>query len=183
MSDQRIPPGTQRAYAYWIRRFIHFHDRRHPKDLGEDHVRAFLSMLAVEAKVAASTQNQSLASLTFLYDKVLARPLGRLNGIVPARATRREPVVLSDSEVRSMLRALNDPARLCAELMYGSGLRVGECMALRIKDIDLSRREITVRGGKGDKDRRTPLAERSCGRLERQMKRAYERFRLDERRG
>jgi integron integrase len=183
MHEARFSPRTQRAYGYWIRRFIHFHDRRHPKELGEEHVRAFLSMLAVEAKVAASTQNQALAALTYLYDKVLARPLGRLDGIVPARATRREPVVLSDSEVRSMLRALDDPARLCTELMYGSGLRVGECMALRIKDIDLSRREITVRGGKGDKDRRTPLAERSCGRLGRQMKRAYERFRLDERRG
>lgn len=183
MREARFRWRTEKAYAYWIRRFIHHHGRRHPRELGESHVTAFLSHLAVEARVSASTQNQALAALTFLYDKVLARPLGRLADIAPAQARRRVPVVLSDGEVRALLRALEDPARSCAELMYGSGLRVSECLALRIKDIDVARREIVVRGGKGDKDRRTPLASRSVERLERQLERAHARFRLDERRG
>lgn len=183
MREERLSRRTQEAYVYWVRRFIRFHDRRHPKALTEDDVVAFLSSLVVEGGVAASTQNQALAALRFLYDKVMRRPLGRLRGIATSGAPRRMPVVLSDAEVRGLLRVLEDPARLCAELMYGSGLRVSECMELRVKDVDLARREITVRDGKGGKDRRTPLAERSRERLARQLKLAYRRFLLDERRG
>lgn len=183
MREERLSRRTQEAYVYWIRRFIRFHDRRHPKHLCEKDVAAFLSSLVVEGGVAPSTQNQALAALRFLYDKVLRRSLGRLTGIVTSGAQRRMPVVLSDAEVRALLRALEEPARLCAELMYGSGLRVSECMELRVKDVDLERREITVRDGKGGKDRRTPLAERSRERVARQLKLAYQRFRLDERRG
>jgi integrase len=122
-------------------------------------VRQFLSALAVEERVAASTQNQALAALTFLYDGVLQQPLERVDGIAPAHRSRHVPVVLSETEIRSVLRNMADPARLCAALMYGSGVRLLECLQLRIKDIDCERRELVVRGGKGDKDRRAPLAE------------------------
>ncbi len=183
LREQRYSPRTEEAYVYWIRRFIRFQRRRHPKDMGEPEVSAFLSALAVEGGVAASTQNQALAAMRFLYDKVLRRPLGRLADVAASGGTRRMPVVLSDAEVRALLRALQGPSRLCAELMYGSGLRVSECLALRVKDVDLARREITVRDGKGGKDRRTPLAERSRERVERQLKRAYERYRLVDGRG
>jgi integron integrase len=183
LREARYSVRTQQAYVDWVRRFIHFHDRRHPRELHEEHVAAFLSSLAVDGGVAASTQNQALAALTFLFDKVLARPLRRITGVTPARGVRRMPVVLSNGEVRMLLGELEDPVRLCAELMYGGGLRVSECVALRVKDVDLARREITVRGGKGDKDRRVPLAERSRERLERQLKRVHDLFRADERRG
>ena len=156
--EARYSPRTCEAYIQWIRRFIRFHGRQHPKDLSEAHVRAFLSALAVEQRVSPSTQNQALAALLFLYERVVRRRLRRIDGIVPARRPSRLPVVLSEEEVRRMLAALRPPARLCAMLMYGAGLRVGECVALRLKDVDFDRAEITVRGGKGDKDRRTPLA-------------------------
>jgi len=144
--------------VYWIRRFILANDRRHPADLDEGSVRRFLSALAIEHGVAASTQNQALAALTFLYEHVLVRPLPRTDGIAPAKRPRRLPVVLTPGEIRAILRALDSPFRLCAMLMYGSGLRVTECMSVRVKDVDFERREIAVVGGKGDKDRRTPLA-------------------------
>jgi integron integrase len=110
--------------------------------------------------VAASTQNQALAALTFLYDGVLRQPLERVNGIVLARRSRRVPVVLSQREVRALLGAMRGSSRLCATLMYGSGLRILECVSLRVKDVDLDRHEIIVRHGKGGKDRRTPLPDR-----------------------
>lgn len=149
----------------WIRRFVRFHGRRHPKDMGETEVRDFLSSLAVERGVSASTQNQALAALRFLYDAVLARPLSRADDFTPAPRREREPTVLSEHEVRVLLARLSRVPRLCAELMYGSGLRVSECLALRVKDVDLDRLEIVVRGGKGDRDRRTrwrPGASRCC---------------------
>ena len=161
LRERRYSPRTQEAYAHWILRFIRFHDRRHPRDMGEEEVRGFLSSLAVESGVSASTQNQAFAALRFLYDRVIGRPLRRIDGVAPARVLPRVPVVLSQSEIRQLFGALRDPVRLCAQLMYGSGLRVGECVSLRVKDVDFERGEITVRGGKGDRDRRTPLA-KSC---------------------
>jgi integron integrase len=161
LRDRRYSPRTQRAYVQWIRRFVLFHDRRHPKDLGAEHVRQFLSSLANEAAVSASTQNQALAALLFLYDGVLKQPLPRIQGIAPARHHRRVPVVLSQDEVRAILRHLEGPARLCVQLMYGGGLRLTECVTLRIKDVDVDRRELVIRDAKGGKDRRAPLPE-SC---------------------
>jgi integron integrase len=137
----------------------------------------------VEGGVSASTQNQAMAALIFMYDKVLYRPLGALPITAATSGGRRVPVVLSVDEVARLLRALDEPARLCAELMYGSGLRVSECVALRAKDVDLARREIIVRGGKGGKDRRTPMAERSVERLAAQLDGAHRRYRADDRRG
>lgn len=159
LRERRFSRRTEEAYVSWIRRYIVYHGRRHPRELGETDVKRFLSALAVEDHVAASTQNQALSAITFLYDQVLGRPLSRLDGIEPARQSRYVPVVLSEAEVRAVLRRLDDPYRLCAMLMYGGGLRLLECMTLRVKDIDTGRHEITVRSGKGGKDRRTPLAD------------------------
>ena len=161
MRELRYRPRTIEAYVFWIRRYVVFHGRRHPRDLGREDVVRFLSWLARDKEVAASTQNQALAALTVLYDKVLLLPLERLDGISPARRARHVPVVLSPAEVRAILKRLDEPARLCVALMYGSGLRISECVRLRVKDVDVDRGEIVVRGGKGDKDRRTPLAD-SC---------------------
>jgi integron integrase len=131
--------------------------------------------------LAASTQNQALAALTFLYDAVLGSPLERVEGITPARPSRRVPVVLSQREVRALLGQLRDPLRLCAAIMYGSGLRITECMSLRAKDVDLGRLEIVVRDGKGGKDRRAPLAERCAAELRRWLVARERQYRADQR--
>jgi len=181
MRELRYSRRTETAYLGWIRRYVLFSDRRHPRDLAEADVRRYLSHLATERGVSASTQNQALAALTFLYDVVLRRKLERIEGIAPAHRSRRVPVVLSQREVLTLLRHLRPPHRLCAALMYGSGLRVAECMALRVKDVDLDRREIVVREGKGGKDRRTPLAERCAAPLRRWLAAQQRIHRLDER--
>ncbi len=179
LRERRYSGRTEEAYVHWIRRFIIANGRRHPIDLGSDEVRRFLSALAVDERVSLSTQNQAQAALSFLYAHVLRRPLERIEGVTPARRSRHLPVVLSLRELRAILERLEDPHRLCAAIMYGSGLRVLECVSLRIKDVDLDRREIIVRGGKGDKDRRTPLA-RSCVPLVRaQLKQAAARAAAD----
>lgn len=175
LRERRYAARTETAYVYWIRRFIVANGRRHPSDLGEADVAGFLSMLAREDQVAASTQNQALAALVFLYAYVIGRPLTRMDGITPASRPRRLPVVISQREVRAILEQLEEPFRLCVGLMYGGGLRVTECLRIRVKDVDLDRREIVVREGKGGKDRRVPLAE-SCvrpmaARIERERRR------------
>lgn len=179
LRERRYSRRTEQAYVHWIRRFILHHDRRHPRDMGEEEVRRFLSALAVEAKVAASTQNQALAALTFLYDGVFGRPLTRIEGIAPARQSRRVPVVLSPRELRLIMAQLHEPIDLCAMLMYGSGLRLMECVRLRVKDIDLDRREIVVRDGKGGKDRRTTLAASCVAPLKRRLRERRIRHRHD----
>lgn len=179
MRERRYSRRTEKAYTDWIRRYIVFNDRRHPKDLSERDVARFLSKLAIEDCVSASTQNQALAALTFLYEHVLDRPLTRLEGMEPARRSRYVPVVLSVAEIRSVLSEMAGAPRLGAALMYGSGLRLLECLRLRVKDIDLDRREIVVRGGKGDKDRRTPLAESSLADVRRHLKERRTQFTHD----
>jgi site-specific recombinase XerD len=141
LRERRYSRRTEEAYVHWIRRYIVYNDRRHPRDLAEPEVKRFLSALAVEEGVAASTQNQALAALTFLYDR----------------------------------------ARFCAALMYGSGLRLRECLTLRVKDVDLERREIVVRDGKGGKDRRTPLADRCVAPLQRVLEEERARAQKDRR--
>ena len=148
---------TEDAYAAWVERFIRFHGIRHPQEMAEPEVNAFLTHLAVERNVSASTQNQALAALLFLYEHVLDRPLDRIDGVVRANRPRRLPVVLTRSEVRRVLAELDGTYRLMGELMYGAGLRLLECLRLRVKDLDFERGEITVREGKGDKDRVTML--------------------------
>ncbi len=148
---------TEEAYVRWIRRFILHHGKRHPLDMGESEVSDFLTSLAVRRRVSASTQNQALSAILFLYKDVLHRPLERLDGIVRAKHKRRMPVVLSRAEVKAVLAELHGVAWLMASLLYGAGLRLLECARLRVKDIDFDRSEITVRSGKGNKDRVTML--------------------------
>jgi integron integrase len=150
---------TEGAYVEWVRRFILFHGKRHPSELGPEAVTAFLNHLAVEGGVTASTQNQALNALVFLYRHVLGREQERFAGLVRARGPRRLPVVLSQAEVRAVLAELRGVERLVASVLYGSGLRLLEALTLRVKDVDFERREIRVRRGKGDKDRVTPLPE------------------------
>jgi integron integrase len=183
MRARRYSQRTQRAYLDWIRRYVLFHDRRDPRDMGADEVRAFLNDLAVHRRVSASTQNQALASLLFLYDSAIRRPLPRIDGITPAKTSRYVPVVLSKREMRLLLRAMPAPTRLCAALMYGSGLRLMECLALRVQDIDFDQREIVVRRGKGGKDRRVPLPDTCVIAMRSQLRRAADVHRADVRNG
>ena len=148
---------TEEAYVAWIRRFIFFHDKRHPAEMGAAEVTKFLTSLAVDGQVAASTQNQALSALLFLYKDVLEVELPWLDGIVRARRPERLPVVLSRDEVRALFQRLDGVSRLMASLLYGVGLRVLECCRLRVQDIDFATNQIVVRGGKGDKDRVTML--------------------------
>jgi integron integrase len=144
---------TEQTYIAWILRFIHFHGRRHPNEMGEPEVAAFLTWLAVKQNVAAGTQNQALNALTFLYKAVLNRPLGNMAGVVRARTPERLPIVLTTVEVGNLLRNIDGDNWLPACLMYGSGLRLMETVRLRVKDIDFEHRAIVVRDGKGGKDR------------------------------
>ena len=148
---------TEAAYVAWIRRYILFHGKRQPAELGAAEVTRFLSSLAVDGRVAASTQNQALGALLFLYRDVLELDLPWLDGVVRAKRPERLPVVLTREEVAAVLRPLTGVPRLMASLLYGSGLRLLECCRLRIQDIDFARNQIVVRGGKGDKDRVTML--------------------------
>ena len=147
---------TEDAYVLWIRKFILFHEKRHPIEMGEREVREFLTDLAVEREVAASTQNQALCALLFLYKIVLERPLERLDA-VRAKRPERLPVVLTREEVGAVLEQLPETSRLMASLMYGAGLRVLECVRLRVKDVDFGQGHLIVRDGKGQKDRVTLL--------------------------
>jgi len=147
---------TEEAYSGWIRRFVVYHGKRHPRELGEVEVTAFLTDLAVNGQVAASTQNQALAALLFLYEVVIERPLSRVDAL-RANRPKRLPIVLSQDEVRRLLNELSGVHRAIARLMYGCGLRLLECMRLRVKDLEFDLGQIVVREGKGDKDRRTML--------------------------
>jgi integron integrase len=148
---------TEAASVAWIRRYIFFHGKRHPAELSGPDVTRFLSALAVEKHVAASTQNQALSALLFLYRDVLGVELPWLDDIVRAKWPDRLPVVLSRDEVRALIQRLDGPPRLMAYLLYGAGLRVMECCRLRVQDVDFGTNQIVVRGGKGDKDRTTML--------------------------
>jgi integron integrase len=148
---------TERAYLHWIRKFSVYHGKRHPGELGAREVTAFLSHLANDLNVAAATQAQALAALLFLYEAVLGMELPWLDDIVRAKRPRRLPTVLDRDEVRALLDAMTGAHGLMARLMYGTGMRIGECVALRVKDLNLDRREVVVRDGKGGKDRVTML--------------------------
>jgi integron integrase len=163
---------TEQAYVDWIKRFIRFHGNRHPSDLAARDVEAFLTHLAVELRVAASTQNQAQSALLFLYREVLARELPLLANVARAKASMRLPVVLTPSEVTRLLDAFDVSHRLFAELLYGTGLRIMEAARLRVKDVDLTRRAILVRDGKGAKDRITVLPDRLVGPLRVQLREA-----------
>jgi integron integrase len=148
---------TEEAYVGWIRRFILFHNKRRPSGMGEAEIGQFLSSLARGAHVSASTQNQALNALLFLYKEVLEKKIGLIKGVVRAKKPKRLPVVLTKEEVKRVLSGLRDAPWLMAMLLYGAGLRVMECCRLRVKDVDFARNQIVVRSGKGDKDRYTML--------------------------
>ena len=148
---------TEKAYVAWIRRYIFFHAKRHPVEMGAPEVTRFLTSLAVDRHVAASTQNQALSALIFLYREVLGQELPWLDDLVRAKRARRLPVVLTPDEVRAVLDRLDGVPHLMAFLMYGAGLRLLECARLRVKDVDFAANQLVVRGGKGDKDRMTML--------------------------
>ena len=146
---------TEEAYVYWIRHYIVFHGRRHPRELGAEHITAFLSALANDRDVAPATQNQALAALLFLYRDVLNIDLPGINAIARAKRERRLPVVLTQAEAHALLAEMSGTHGLMARLLYGTGLRLAECLQLRVKDIELERLELVVRQGKGAKDRMT----------------------------
>jgi integron integrase len=157
---------TEDSYVQWIRRFILFHGKRHPSEMGAVEVEAFLTHLAVEGNVAASTQNQARSALLFLYKEVLGSELPWLNNVEQAKKPRRLPVVLTEDEVRDVLANLAGVHWLVAALLYGAGLRLIEALRLRVQDVDFKRREVLVRNGKGFKDRVTMLPEKLAGRLQ-----------------
>lgn len=160
---------TEQSYIQWIRRFILFHDKRHPDSMGEPEVSAFLSHLALDRKVSASTQNQALSAILFLYLKVLERKLDWLDDVVRAKRPRRLPVVLTQAETGALLAEIHGINGLIARLLYGTGMRQMECLRLRVKDVDFHYRQILVRAGKGDKDRVTILPDRLIDDLRSQL--------------
>jgi integron integrase len=150
---------TEQAYGHWVARFLSFHQGRPPAEMAEPDINRFLTHLALKEKVSASTQNQALAALLFLYRHVIGRDVGDLGEVIRARKPERRPVVMTREEVRAVLANLPGDKRLMASLMYGAGLRLMECLRLRVQDLDFSRSEILVRDGKGAKDRITMLPE------------------------
>jgi integron integrase len=160
---------TEKAYVGWIRRYILFHKKRHPKNLGEEHVAEFLTHLAVNRRVSPNTQNQALNALVFLYKQIIGQPLGDILGAVRAKRPQRLPTVLTQNEVRRLLQEIDGTCWLPACLLYGSGLRLMECLRLRVKDLDFDHRAITVRSGKGGKDRVVTLPDPCIATLKRQL--------------
>jgi integron integrase len=170
---------TEKAYVGWIRRFIVFNGTRHPAELGAAEVARYLQHLAVRGRVAASTQNQAFSPLIFLYGEILHRKLEGLETVVRAKRSQVVPVVLSRSEVEALLRRMDGTPRLMCSLIYGAGLRLLECARLRVKDVDLDRGELTVRAGKGRKDRVTVLPSSLKAPLRAQLDRVRRQHQLD----
>ena len=158
---------TEQTYCLWVRRYVQFHSLRHPAEMGEPEINAFLTHLAVKEKVSASTQNQALSALLFFYRHVLGRKVG---DVIRARKPQRLPVFMTRDEVKAVLGCLEGDNWLMASLMYGSGLRLMECLRLRIQDIDFGRNEILVRDGKGAKDRITMLPKSLKGPLQKHLR-------------
>lgn len=171
MRTKHFSPLTEEAYVRWIVRYVRFHGMRHPRTLGEREMREFLSHLAADQHVAASTQSQALAALLFLYVEVLRDPVPWIADVTRARRRERLPVVMTREEVRAVLGRMRGSPRLVALLLYGSGLRLMEALRLRVKDVDFGMSQIAVRGGKGDRDRVTMLPVAARAELERQLAR------------
>jgi integron integrase len=174
---------TEEAYVAWIRRYIRFHGRRHPGEMGAAEITQFLTSLAVRGRVAASTQNQALSALLFLYRDVFGHEIPWLDGLVHAKQPRRLPVVLTRDEVRALLGQLQGTPRLMALLLYGAGLRVLECARLRVKDINFGSNQVVVRAGKGDRDRVTMLPAAVKADLGRHLDRVRRQYEQDLRGG
>ena len=165
LRTQNYSYRTEKTYINWIRKYILFHNKRHPKEMGEREINQFLTYLAVNQKVAASTQNQALSALLFLYKRILRKEIGWIGNIQRARKPKKIPVVFTREEVKKVMLHLHGKCWLMGALMYGSGLRLMECLRLRVKDLDFACRQITVRSGKGQKsfeqnDRKSPQSNR-----------------------
>jgi integron integrase len=170
---------TERTYVHWIKRFVVFHGTRHPREMGGEEVTAFLSALATERNVAAATQNQALSAILFLYKEVLGVELPWLDAVRRAKKPTRLPTVLTQAEVRVLLAHIEGMHGLMARLMYGTGMRLMECVRLRVKDLELERREVIVRQGKGGRDRMTVLPESLVAPLEAHLASVKEWFLRD----
>lgn len=170
---------TEDAYVQWVKQFVLFHKKRHPLEMGEGEVGEFLTYLATERNVSASTQNQALSALLFLYKMVLNRPLENLESLPRPKKPERIPVVFTRDEIRAVMAHIPGDQALMASLLYGSGLRLMECLRLRVKDVDFGQRHIVVRDGKGQRDRVTLLPTSVVGPLRRQIARVAEIHRQD----
>ncbi len=170
---------TERAYVHWVKRYIYFHNKQHPQNLDEKDIEAFLNHLANKEHVAASTQNQALNALVFLYRKVLEHEIDTLHGLQYAKRPRKLPVVMSVEEVFNLISLLDEPYCTIARLLYGSGLRLMECLRLRIQDVDFSRKELFIRGGKGGRDRVTVLPETAIAGLKLAISKSHSHFEHD----
>lgn len=176
-------PRTEEAYWNWIKRFIIFHNKRHPNDMAESEISSFLSDLAVNKRVSASTQNQALSAILFLYNEVLKKPLDWIDNISRAKRPSRLPVVFTRQEVQSILRNLEGTKWLMASLLYGAGLRLTECLRLRVKDLDFSYGQMIVRDGKGSKDRITVMPDSLKEHLTKHLEKVKELHQRDLREG
>ncbi|MFO7585061.1 MAG: integron integrase [Anaerolineales bacterium] len=172
-------PRTEETYTDWIKRYIIFHEKRHPKEMGEKEIQTFITYLATELKLAASSQNQALSAIIFLYRHVLRIEVEVPNQIIRAKKAERLPTVLSKSEAIAVLNQMDGVTKLMAQILYGSGLRLMECLRLRVKDIDFGNRQIVVRDGKGEKDRFTPLPESLVEPLQAHLQKAYQLHQKD----
>src|SRR5262249_22006029 len=161
LQTQHYSRRTERAYLFWIRRFFSYYGRRDPARMGAPEISGFLSHLAIDGRVTASTQNQALCALIFLYGRVLGVDVGSLEGLERAKAPQHLPVVLTRSEVKAVLEGMAGTPQLVCRLLYGSGARLVECLSLRVKDVDFERNELTIRDGKGAKDR-VPMLPTTC---------------------
>jgi integron integrase len=170
---------TEQAYLDWIKRYIYFHNMQHPKDLDERHITEFLNYLAVERKVASSTQNQALCALVFLYRQVLEKDLAQFDNLVHAKRPAKLPVVFTRDEIRTILMQLEGVPWIMGQLLYGAGLRVMECVRLRVKDIDFGYKQIVVRDGKGNKDRVTMLPQIAIEALKRHLEKVKHSHEID----
>ena len=170
---------TEENYIQWIRRFIFFHNKRHPREMGEKEIRAFLTHLAVDKHVSASTQNQALSALLFLYKKVLQVDLEWIDDVVRAKRPKRLSVVLTKTEVNSLLSAMTGTSSIVVRLLYGTGMRLMEAVRLRIQDVDFEQNQIVVRSGKGDKDRITMLPASMADELVRHIRKIRDRHNND----
>ena len=157
MRARHYRPRTEETYCQWVRRYILFHQKRHPTDMGEPEINAFLTHLAVKDKDSASTQNQALSAIVYLYRHVIGRDVGDLGDVIRGRKLKRLPVVMTRDEIKAVLDHLSGDKWLMASLLYGSGLRLMECLQLRVQALDFAGQELLVRDGKGGKDRRTML--------------------------
>jgi integron integrase len=176
---RHLSPRTVEAYTQWIKRFILFHHKKHPRTMGAHDVHAFLAYLAQSLNVSASTQNQALNAIAFLYHQVLQLDLGEIGNIPRAKRPKRLPVVFSPAEIQKVLSTMSGTELLMASLLYGTGLRLSECVSLRIKDLDFDEHLIYVREGKGEKDRVTMLPQKTVPRLQHQIEVVREIHRTD----